>query len=64
MLKHRDRRATTPGAKFRPPLRGCPWKAAELRRLLARSFSYAAAPPSLSAAFHGQSILVPIEFGP
>ena len=55
MLMHRDRRATPPGAKSGPPRSGRPWKAAERRRLLARSFSYAAAPHSLSAAFHGRS---------
>ncbi len=59
MAFHRDPkglwRATPPGAKFGPPLRGRPWKAAEPRRLLARSFSYATALRSLSATFHGRS---------
>ncbi len=55
MLLHRDRRATPLCAKFRPPLRGRPWKTAERRRLLARSYGYASALHSLSAVFHGRS---------
>ncbi len=37
MLLHRDRRATQSGDKSGPPLRGRSQKAAEHRRLLARS---------------------------
>ncbi|MBX9898297.1 MAG: hypothetical protein K2Y17_10465 [Qipengyuania sp.] len=43
MVIHRDRRATPPCAKIRPPRSGRPWEAADRRRLLARSFSYATA---------------------
>ena len=62
---HRDRRATPHGAKISPPLCGCPWKTAERRRLLARSFSYAAVLRSSSAVFHGQSrSLLQLRAGP
>ncbi len=37
MPKHRDRRATPPCAKIRPPRSGRPWKTIERRRLLAGS---------------------------
>ena len=60
MPRHRDRRATPPGAQIGPPLRGRPEKPAERRRLLARSFSYATAPRSSSAGFSGRSRRLPM----
>lgn len=43
MLGHGDRRETPPHTEIRPPLRGRLERPAGLRRLLARSFSYATA---------------------
>jgi hypothetical protein len=43
MVIHRDRRATLPRVKSRPPLRGRLQKPIGRRRLLARSFGYATA---------------------
>ena len=60
MLAHRDRRATPPCVKSRPPLRGRPEKPAGRRRLLARSVSYASAPRSLPAGFSGRSRPLPV----
>ncbi|PWG02734.1 hypothetical protein [Sphingosinicella humi] len=64
MLTHRDRRATRPCDKIRPPLRGRPEKAASYVERLVRATSPARAALLAGDLLRAIPTIAGIEYGP